>query len=65
MTAVAWTAIALALVGVTAIGAVIVKWQATQHLEHPLPPWVNFACIGGMLALAGASCFAIAFLLGG
>jgi hypothetical protein len=59
-----WTATALALLGALAIAAVILHWHATRHLDRHFPLWVNYACIGGMLALFGAACFAIAFLLG-
>jgi hypothetical protein len=58
-------AVALALIGVVAVGAVLVQWRATQHLDAAFPHWVSLALIGGMISLAGACCFAAAFLLGG
>jgi hypothetical protein len=65
MTTAAWTAVALAAAGVAAISLVLVHWRATRELKRTFPPWANFALIGGWLALMGALCFAIAFMLGG
>jgi hypothetical protein len=65
MTAIGWTAVALAAAGVAAISFVLLHWQATHEFKRPFPPWAYFAMIGGWLALMGAVCFAIAFMLRG
>jgi hypothetical protein len=65
MTSVAWTAVALAAAGVAAISLVLVHWRVTHELKRPFSQWAHFALIGGWLALMGAVCFAIAFMLGG
>ena len=65
MTTVAWTAVALAAAGVAAISLVLVHWRAMHEYKQPFPRWANFALIGGWLALMGAVCFAVAFMLGG
>jgi hypothetical protein len=65
MTTAGWSAVALAAVGLAAILLVLVHRHVVHTQRQPFPTWAHLALIGGWLALMGALCFAIAFMLGG
>jgi hypothetical protein len=60
-----WVAAVLALFGVAQLLLVVIYWQATHELARRFPHFIALALIGSALAIFGALCFAIAFLLGG
>lgn len=58
-------AILLTIVAVVLIGPCLVYWQRAHPWHWLFPRSIRLAFLGGVLALAGAVCFAIAAFLGG